>query len=66
MLIHSTQGTFFIAEGKQGSGLLFGRPVVVGMEARYINDFIDGDYSKDPYFLGAGPSTKPRRSATPI
>lgn len=58
VLIHSTQGTFFIAEGKQGSGLLFRRPVVVGMEARYINDFIDGDYSKDPYFLGAGAINK--------
>ena len=58
VLIHSTQGTFFIAEGGQGSALTFKRPAVVGMKADYLDVFLSGAYDKDPYFIGTGSINK--------
>lgn len=53
VLIPSTQGTFFIAEGSRESKLRFKRPAVVGAKARFMEEFLEDDYDKDPYFIGA-------------
>lgn len=51
-LIPSTQGTFFIAEEDERGHSVYRRAVVVGAQARFMDEFLSGDYDKDPYFRG--------------
>lgn len=51
-LIPSTQGTFFIAEEDERGHSVSRRAVVVGAQARFMDEFLSGDYDKDPYFRG--------------
>lgn len=51
-LIPSTQGTFFIAEEDERGHNVFRRAVVVGAQARLMDEFLSGGYDKDPYFRG--------------
>lgn len=51
-LIPSTQGTFFIAEEDEREHSVYRRAVVVGAQARFMDEFLSGDYDKDPYFRG--------------
>lgn len=58
-LLRCTQGTFFIVEeGTCDSNLSFGRPVAVGQPARFLTEFLEGGYDKDPYFNGTGALNK--------
>lgn len=52
-LMPCTQGTFFVAEEEEGR-IVFRRPVVVGQEARYMDEFLNNNYDRDPYFRGMG------------
>lgn len=51
-LIPSTQGTFFIAEEDERGHSVYRRAVVIGAQARFMDEFLSGDYDKDPYFRG--------------
>lgn len=51
-LIPSTQGTFFIAEEDERGHNVFRRAIVVGAQARLMDEFLSGGYDKDPYFRG--------------
>lgn len=51
-LIPSTQGTFFIAEEDERGHSVYRRAVVVGAQARFMDEFLSGNYDKDPYFRG--------------
>ena len=53
-LIPCDQGMFFIYDGtgEHGQPLLANSTAVVGQEARYLDEFMSGDYSEDPYFRG--------------
>ena len=51
-LIPSTQWTFFIAEEDERGHNVFRRAVVVGAQARLMDEFLSGGYDKDPYFRG--------------
>lgn len=54
VLIPCTQGTFFVAEPEGEGRHRFVRPVVVGQEARFMDEFMTGTYDHDPYFGGMG------------
>lgn len=47
-----TQGTFFIAESDTNGKLVYRRPAVIGIEAHYLDQFMNGDYDQDSYFCG--------------
>lgn len=53
-LIPCDQGTFFIYDGtdEHGMPLLQDSTAVVGQKARFMDEFMNGDYNNDPYFRG--------------
>ena len=64
-LIPSTQGTFFIAEEDERGHSVYRRAVVMGAQARFMDEFLSGDYDKDPYFRGMQLIPRRRLSGTP-
>ena len=52
-----TQGTFFIPVDEDDH-VVYKRPCVVGMEAKFMDAFCMGIYEHDPYFIGFGISPK--------
>lgn len=54
-LMPCTQGTFFIPVEEDGR-TVYKRPCVVGMKAKFMDEFCTGRYEHDPYFIGFGMS----------
>lgn len=53
-LIPCDQGTFFIYDGFNDLGipLISNSTAVIGQEARFLDEFMTGNYDKDPHFRG--------------